>query len=186
MHCINGDRLRLHYLCVIIDSIMQKNSIPLRKDVPAKDKWDLSTLYKSDKDWEKALASIPALTRKVASFKGKLASSASVLLDALKALETLDKTIELAANYASLQHCADEGDSKAQDKEGRAMMAYSQAEAAISFFDPEIQAIPDSKISSWIAKDEFKDYAIFLKKLTYLKPHILSEKDERILALQSE
>lgn len=165
---------------------MPKSSIPLRKDVPAKDKWDLSTLYKTDKDWEKALASIPALTKKVTAFKGKISSGASILFKALEALEKLDKTLELVMNYASLQHCADEGDAKALDKEGRAMMACTQAEAEISFLDPEIQSISDTFINIWVDMPEFKNYSIYLKKLLYLKPHILSEKEERILALQNE
>ena len=31
---------------------MSNSKIPLRKDVPAKDKWDLSSIYKSDEEWE--------------------------------------------------------------------------------------------------------------------------------------
>ena len=37
---------------------MSNNNIPERKDVPSSDKWDLTTLFKSDDDWEKALAEI--------------------------------------------------------------------------------------------------------------------------------
>ena len=67
---------------------MAKN-IPERKDVPEGDKWDLTTLYKSDSDWEAALASIPSLSGAVVAFKGKLGESAESLLGALKALEAL-------------------------------------------------------------------------------------------------
>ncbi|MBR4322916.1 oligoendopeptidase F [Treponema sp.] len=162
------------------------NTIPERKDVPASDKWDLSTLYKSDEDWEKALASIKQLTENVVAFKGKLAHSSDSLLGALKANEALEKVIETVYNYASLQHTADEGDSAAQDRDGRAMMAYAASESATSFFSPELMAIPDEKINSWMNLPEFADYKIFLQKELHHKPYILSEKEERILSLQAE
>jgi len=162
------------------------NTIPERKDVPASDKWDLSTLYKSDEDWEKALASIKQLTENVVAFKGKLALSSDSLLGALKANEALEKVIETVYNYASLQHTADEGDSAAQDRDGRAMMAYAASESATSFFSPELMAIPDEKINSWMNLPEFADYKIFLQKELHHKPYILSEKEERILSLQAE
>ena len=52
---------------------MSNSKIPLRKDVPAKDKWDLSSIYKSDEEWEADLALLPSLTQNVLKFKGKLA-----------------------------------------------------------------------------------------------------------------
>jgi oligoendopeptidase F len=165
---------------------MPKSIIPLRKDIPAIDKWDLSTLYKNDDDWEAALASIPSLTGKVVSYKDKLASCSAMLAGALAALTELDRTLELVSNYAGLQHCADEGDPQIQDKEGRAQMALTKAEAAISFLDPEIQSIPDAVINEWVMMPELAEYRVFLKKLLRMKPYVLSEKEERILALQGE
>ena len=52
------------------------DEIPLRKDVPESDKWDLTTLYGSDEEWERALSSVSGLTEKVVSFKGKLSQGA--------------------------------------------------------------------------------------------------------------
>ena len=46
-----------------------------RKDVPARDKWNLDSIYKSDAEWEADLKKLPELTKKAASFKGKLGSS---------------------------------------------------------------------------------------------------------------
>ena len=168
------------------NNYMNENVIPDRKDVPAEYKWDLTTLYKSDDDWEKALASIPSLAKTLLSFKGHLGESAEKLLAALKAMEALDKTIELTANYASLQHSADVGDAEAQDREGRVMMAITAAESDGSFFFPELMAIPDQTITAWLEDSSFDDYRIFLKKQLRMKDHILSEKEENLLALQTE
>ncbi|QTQ13046.1 oligoendopeptidase F [Treponema parvum] len=165
---------------------MANNSIPERKDVPDSNKWDLITLFKTDEDWEKALSQIVPAAEKLSKFKGKLSLSSGNFLSALKLSEDLWKNAELVGNYAGLQHTADESDSAATDRVGRYSMAYSKASAKLSFFDAEILSIPDEKIRVWTALPEFADYKVYLEKLLYLKPYVLSEKEERIMALQSE
>ncbi len=165
---------------------MNSSAIPERKDIPQKDKWDLTTLFKSDGDWEKALAQIEEDAKAVSAFEGKLSGGAESLLAALKAYQKLWQNIELVDNYASLLKTGDEGDEKAGDMEGRASMASAKAAALTSFFDSELSAIPDSDIQKWIEREDFKDYKIYIQKLLRQKEHILSQKEERILALQSE
>ena len=162
---------------------MCAKTIPARKDVPAKDKWNLSSIYKSDSDWEAALKSLPELTKTAAGFKGRLGESAETLLAALKALEKANLVMETVYHYASLQHEADEDDTQATDRDGRAMMAYTQMQAELSFIDPEIQAIDEEKLCGWISQPAFADYRIFIEKLLHFKQYILSEKEERILSL---
>lgn len=163
-----------------------KTEIPTRDQVPQSDKWDLSTLFKSDDDWEKALSQITPMAEKLQTFQGRLGESKESLLKALKLNEELWKNLELVSNYASLMHNADESDSSATDKAGRCDMAYAQAAAITSFFDSELSEIPDEKVNAWIEDDSFNDYRIYIKKLLRLKEHILSEKEERLMALQSE
>ena len=165
---------------------MCAKTIPARKDVPAKDKWDLSSIYKSDDEWEAALKSLPELTKNVVAYKGRLGDSAITLLAALKELEKVNLTMETVYHYASLQHEADEDDSKATDRDGRAMMAYTQMQAELSFFDPEIQSIEETKLRKWISTKEFKDFHIYIEKLLHFKQYILSEKEERILSLSMQ
>lgn len=163
-----------------------EKKIPLRAEIPATDKWDLSSLFKTDDDWEEALSKIEPLANEIATYKGKLSSSKEVLLEALTKLCNLYQITEIVENYASLQHNADEGDQNALNKQGRAQMAAVNAFSELSFFDSEVTAIENSKIEQWIEEPEFADYKIYIKKLLHLKPYILSEKEERILALQSE
>ena len=165
---------------------MAEHKIPARKDVSAENKWNLSSIYKSDEEWEENLKLIPQYTKEVAAFKGKLGSNPETLLQALKAIEKANLQIETVYHYASLKHEADEDDTKASDAYGRALMVYTNMEAELSFVDPELQEIEDSKIREWIAKPEFADYKIFIEKLLYFKKYILSEKEERILSLQGQ
>ena len=66
---------------------MSNKTIPSRKDVPSKDKWDLTSIYANTEEWEAALKQLPELTKEVTAFKGQLGSSSEKLLAALKALE---------------------------------------------------------------------------------------------------
>lgn len=162
------------------------NKIPLRSEVPETDKWDLSSIYKSNLEWENALSEIPVLTEKVVQFKGKLGSCPEIFLSALKAFEQAELKMETVYHYASLQHEADEDDSEATDREGRAMMAYTKMQSEISFMNPEILAIPEESLKEWISAPEFKDYKIYVEKLMHFNSYTLSEKEERILSLQAQ
>ncbi len=160
--------------------------ISARKDVPQEYKWNLSSIFKSDKEWEEALKQIPAYTEKVLQYKGRLSQSSETFLNALKTLEEELLLLENVYHYAALQHDADQDDTKAADKYGRAMMAYTTASAEFSFIEPEIQSIDESSLLKWIEKAEFAPYKVYIKKLLHFKKYILSEKEERLLSLQAE
>ena len=161
-------------------------TIPARKDVPASDKWDLSSIFISDSEWEAALNSLTEFTQKVAAFKGKLAQDPDTLLAALKAYQDALLKMECVYHYASLQHEADEDDSTATDRYGRAMMAYTEQSTALSFIDPELMAMDEAVLAQWSNRPDFADYKIYLQKLLHFKRYTLSEKEERILSLQSQ
>jgi oligoendopeptidase F len=69
---------------------------------------------------------------------------------------------------------------------GRFVMAASKAQASSSWAAPEIMAIPDQDIVTYIVHPRLSEYRIYLKKLLRYKPHILSDKEEKILALHAE
>ena len=165
---------------------MKTNTIPLRKDVPQTDKWNLSSIYKSIEEWESSLNQIASLTETVLKFKGRLGEASGTLLDALKAYENLLLKVETVYHYASLEHEADEDDSAASERYGRAMMAYTKMDAATSFFAPELQKIGSEKLLEWSNLPEFSDYRIFIEKTVYMLKYVLSEAEERILSLQTD
>ena len=165
---------------------METKTIPLRTEVPAGDKWDLTTLYKTDSEWEQALEKIIPLAKEIASFKGTLSNSPETLLSVLKKLAELEQISELVGSYAFLLTAGDAGESRFQEMQSRYIMAATAAEAEFSFLVPEIQSISEATISSWIERADFEDFAVWLKKLLRLKPYVLGEKEERLLTLQGE
>ena len=165
---------------------MKITKIPTRNEIEKKDKWDLSSLYLTENDWEMDLTLIPDLTKEILSYKGRLSESPDTLRNALDTYCRLLMIFETTGNYAFLLTAGDAEDSTNQDKYGRYIMTATAAEAEISFFVPEIQAIDEKLLSEWCQRPDFNDYKIYLSKLSRLKPYILSEKEERILSLESE
>lgn len=165
---------------------MKITKIPARNEIEKKDKWDLSSLYLTENDWEMDLTLIPDLTKEILSYKGRLLESPDTLRNALDTYCRLLMIFETTGNYAFLLTAGDAEDSTNQDKYGRYIMTATAAEAEISFFVPEIQAIDEKLLSEWCQRPDFNDYKIYLSKLSRLKPYILSEKEERILSLESE
>ena len=162
------------------------NEIPSRKDVPASDKWDLTKIYENEALWEKDLESLPELVKAVVAFKGRMGESKENLLAAIQAEEALGRVEENVYHYASLQNEADQGDSLAQERMNRVMMALTTCNAEESFYTPELLSIPTEKIEEWIKDEKFNDYRIYVKKMLHHKAHVLSDREERLLALQGE
>jgi len=65
-------------------------------------------------------------------------------------------------------------------------MACRRSPAAWSWLAPAIQALPEAFTQECLGRPAFADYAVYLSKLLRFKPHILTEREERILALQAE
>ncbi|MCR4789467.1 MAG: oligoendopeptidase F [Treponemataceae bacterium] len=162
------------------------NTIPERKDIPACDKWDLTSLYKSDADWEADLLRINELADKIVAYQGKLKSSAEDMLELLKLNQEMEQISERTGNYAFLQTASDASDASFQDKEGRYMMAAVEAESKTCFIVTEIQEIPDEEMARRLERSDYADYKIMLQKILHNKPHILSEKEEKLFAMMSE
>jgi oligoendopeptidase F len=123
---------------------------------------------------------------KIPIFQGTLGLSAENLGDWLDFCKEFGILEERLAYYSELRQTEDEGDSAARSMSGKFMMAAARAAAASSWADPEIQAIPDETMAGYLAHSRIAEYRIYLQKLLRYKPHILSEKEERILAIHSE
>ena len=158
--------------------------IPKRKNVKIQDTWDLSKLCESDEKWEERAKKIRKIIPEAKKFEGQLTKSIENLEKGLSWKNKLFLELESLGNYAFLKVCADGSDSSNQRRMGIISQIYSEAESAISFFEPEI--IASSEIEKWIDSPLLKEYKISLKKLLRFKEHTLSPKEEKILAMQSE
>lgn len=174
---------------------MKSTNLLKRSEVATCDKWDLSSLFKSDEEWEEALKKFIKMGELVLKHKDVFAKPDSVtsgiLLDALKTTAESQRLGERLYSYAMLNKSSDEGDSKNLDRIGRIFMAFTDLSAKASWFIPSIMQIPEDNLRKWIdpkgaTGEAFKDYRVYIEKMLYEKPFILSDKEEKILSLLSE
>jgi oligoendopeptidase F len=154
--------------------------------VDEKNRWDLSKLFTSDAAWENALADYETKTGKISAFKGTLGKSAENLgcyLDFMRDFGILEERL---SHYAELRCCEDEGDTAARAMAQRFVILAARAGALSSWATPEIQAIPDAVMRAMANDARLAEYRVYLSKLLRWKAHILTEQEERVIALQNE
>ena len=97
---------------------MKTDKVPSRSEIPAKDKWDLTSLYMKEAEWEDDLSLIPIIADELLAYKGKLAESADSLRNSLDSFCRLQMIMETTGSYAFLLTAGDAEDSSNQDKYG--------------------------------------------------------------------
>src|SRR5690606_20871029 len=85
-------------------------AIPTRDQIKLEDTWDLTLLYPTEADWQKAFAQLQEDYPKIAQYKGRVGESAATLRDVLEFEKALSLTIERLGHYASLKSSEDSSD----------------------------------------------------------------------------
>ncbi len=159
---------------------------PKRNDVPAADTWDLTSLFPSDAAWETALTEFESLIAGFESFRGKLGQSAEMIAKCLEFDCKVDQLSEKIGVYASLKTSEDQGNSHYQGYMARYYSVATKAGQAASFIRPEILAIPQQTIESYLASSELASYRLVVERINRFRAHTLSESEEKLLAMQGE
>ncbi len=160
--------------------------LPARSQRKPSDCWDLSSLFPGDEAWEKAFAKWEKQIAGYAKFRGKLAQGPKALAACLKFDLDLDRLGERLGTYAHLKTAEDTTNSTYQRMYGRFVNVVSRASQAASYIRPEILAIPAGKLRGLIADKRLAVYRLMLERLIRYKPHTLSRKEEKLLAMQTE
>lgn len=159
----------------------------VRKDVPKEQTWDLTSLFKTRKDWQKELELLKEELKTVTSFKGKLATSATTLLNALMAFEKFYERIYKVRTYALLRTSTDGSNEQYQADLAVTANLLANISAQIAFFKPELLTIPEEKLKQFINEEEnLQTYEKVLNDIIEEKPHTLSPDLEELLAQFSE
>lgn len=159
-------------------------TLPNRGDVPAGDTWDLASLFADDAAWEQALAAWEQRIPEFDAFVGTLGSSAERLAACLAFDLEIDQAADRLGTYAHLRGSEDTAAPAAQRMMGRFQHAATRAGERASFIQPEIMAIPAETLSGWLALPVLEPYRLLLERVVRNRPHVLSEPEEKLLAMQ--
>ena len=160
--------------------------LPARSRVKTDDTWDLSSLYVTDEDWHKDLKKLKNRIPKFAQFKGRLGEGPAVLVKCLKFDSEFDRLAEQLGVYAFLKTTEDQANGDHQNMMGQFQNVASRAAEEASFIRPELLSLSSSKLKKLIQSPLLKHYRLTLERLVRSKPHTLGDREEQLLAMQSE
>jgi oligoendopeptidase F len=162
---------------------MDASKIPTRSEIPESDKWDLSLLFSTVDQWREDFAWIQQTYPRLTNWKGRVGESARTLAEVLEFEKALDLKIERVYHFASLQLAEDSAHPDYLARMGQLQNLLTNISEASSFLVPEIQAIEDATFAKMLEDPVLTDWRTQLRKIRRLKPHVLSEPEERLLAL---
>src|SRR6266446_3377306 len=157
--------------------------IPTRSEIPDSDKWDLTLLFPTEQDYRGAFTRLKELYPEIVRYKTRLGESAKTLFECLEFEKSLDQIAERLGHYASLKYAEDSSNNDNLSRRAELTNLLTKVSEVASYINPEIQQIPDETFERFLADPILGDWKTSLTKLRRYKPHTLSEREERLLAL---
>jgi len=133
--------------------------------------------------WQEDFAWLQRTYPKLQDWKGRVGESAKALAGALEFEKSLELKIERVYHYASLQLAENSANNEYLARIGQVQNLLTKIGEAGAFVVPEIQAIDDETFAKFIVDSVLAEWRIKLHKIRRMKPHVLSEPEERLLAL---
>ena len=165
---------------------MTTKKIPHRKDVPDRHRWDLTPLFATDTAWEEEFAATEARMADYEQFRGRMGDSVQSLQAAVDFHLALTRRLERLYTYAHLRSDEDKSNQQTLGLYQKAVNLTTRASELSSFITPEIQAIPDEVMGSFLSHRSLNPVRFYLEKMLRYKPHTRSESEEQILAMSGE
>ena len=156
-----------------------KKSLPLRSEIPVEETWRLEDIFPTDDAWEEEFKQVKALIPKLGEYKGRLGESPEVLYEALQYQDDVSMRLGKLYTYAHMRYDQDTTNSFYQGLDARAKSLYSEASSAMAFIVPEILAIDEAVLRSFLEQYEpLRLYAHALDEITRQRPHVLSAEED--------
>ncbi|MBO6141514.1 MAG: oligoendopeptidase F [Ruminococcus sp.] len=166
---------------------MAEKRIPKRNEIDKEFTWAIEDIYPTDEAWADDLVRLKAMPERIAAFKGRLSESGDTLLEFLRLSDEISVLVDSLANYAQRKSDEDTAVSKYQAMTGQLMSCYVEINSAGSFETPELIAISDERMAKlYKEQPELELYRLNLDRVRRKKAHVLSENEEKILALAGD
>ena len=153
--------------------------LPLRKDVPKQETWDLKDLFINDEAFYETLNQVLKSSKEFNSkYKNQLTNIENVER-ALKDYEDILVQLDRLYNYPELRVSVDTSNEEAQKVNAKLNTMSGKIAGLLSFVDSEILALSEETLNEL---QEKTNYPHFIKRLHDRKPYQLSTEVEQVLA----
>jgi oligoendopeptidase F len=154
-----------------------------RAEVPAKYRWDLTSLYADEAAWvaskQEFVQSLPAL----GAWQGKLGESAASLLEGMTAWEQASRRADRLYAYAFQVYDQDTRVGRSLQMQQEMSQVSSSFQSTMSFMRPEILALGRERIDAYLAAEpKLGQYRMFFDDILRAAPHTLTPAEEKVFA----
>lgn len=157
-----------------------------RSEMDPRFQWDFTHIYPDKAHWEAAMTEAEKAVESLSALLGTLGQSKDALKKGLEQLADASQKVEIPYIYAMLHRAADGSEPAYQEMEARGMSLAVKANAATSFLDPEILAIPKEQLDAWMAQEDMAVYRHMVEDISRGRAHTLSADKEKMLAMLGE
>jgi oligoendopeptidase F len=156
---------------------------PSRDAVPARYRWDLSTICGSWDEWRVLYKELEASIDAFRSFQGTLGSGGGALLSAFRAMDAMGALSYRVWYFAALQYDEDQRRNDINARRQQVQILFAKQHQASSWFNPELLAIPIETVRSWMAASaDLAVYRFAIESLFHEQEHVLDAEGERLLS----
>lgn len=159
------------------------SNIKLRDEIEEEYKWDLSKIFKDENEFNKYFEETKKLIDNYKKYQGHIMENATNLYNALIDDYEISRRLEKMYSYAHMKSDQDVSNNKNQELVGKVLNLYNLAEQSTYFFRTELLKEDYSKVEEFYKEEKrLLDYEINLKKAYRIKPHMLSDVEEKLLS----
>lgn len=155
-----------------------------RSEINKNYQWKTEDIFSSDEAWEKQYDAINSEID-FHSFEGSL-NTAQNLVSFFKKEEKIGLVLERLYLYAHMKHDEDARIAKYTAMQAKAMALFVHFSSETAFAEPELSALPTEVLEKFSKDPSLSDYDYFIRRLIKNKAHILSAKEEKLLASGGE
>lgn len=154
-----------------------------RNEIKDKYKWDIERMYPDENIWELDLNKCIELSNDFLKYQGSVGENPSALLVQLEQSSNISRLFENVIVYARQRRDEDNANPKYIEMMGKAIDSASIISSNTAFFTPELISKEKDEIMSFLKKEpRLKIYEFMLDSIFKEKKHILSSKEESLLA----
>ncbi len=146
--------------------------------------WATEEIYDGIESWQKEFDSVKDKLN-FDKYRGKL-GTADGFLSCMKAQEKVVRVIEKLSVYAMMKHDEDTRNAVYDSLSSKVTALGVKLGESTAFIMPELTALPESTLNALAKNPELKEYDYFLNGVIKEKAHVLSENEERLLAMTGD
>ena len=166
---------------------MSEERIPERSEQNPKYTWAIEDIYADDSLWRADLEKLKAMPERLIAFKGKLSESGNTLLEFLTLSDEISVLCDSLGNYAQRKSDEDTANSVYQAMTGQLTNVFVKINSVLSFATPELVSVSDVRMEElYTEAPGIELYRTHLDRIRKQRDHILSDAEEKILALSGE